>query len=281
VAVVGCRDDQTAGPVDLSRPGGDMSFNPNADLSMNMMMMATSAHDIDTGAVAAGTAVSLSGMISISKVHRHLSKTTLYCEYRTMVTDASCTNVPCGLELYQRGQKLAAGSTTTDCPYADAAGSMTALGVIKNYGDVLTITGMVKSFTDSTAPMTVVLHEVDVDSITVTTSMGPLPTAIAVTDQATSIFTIHTGSGWNMYEGTYIKLSPSSGQFTTSALDQFGNYTLSPGGAQVDTSNYFGPKDAGVWPPVGSTLNSLSGVVMQDFGGSISPILPTDYNPTP
>jgi hypothetical protein len=278
----GCREDTNPPPVDLSRPGGDMSGGGGGDMSVQQMMTSTTAHDIDTGSVATGTAVKMTGMISVAGVHRHLSKTSMYCEYRTMVSDANCNSPPCGVELYQRGIKVTtAGATTADCPYADAAGSMTVLGQIKNYGDVMDITGSVKSFSDTTPPMTVILHSVTVDTVTITTTKGPLPTPIAITDTNPSTFVAHSGSAWSMYEGTYIKLSPMSGQFTTSALDSFSNFTLSPGNAEVDTNNYYGPKDAGMWPPQGSLLNSISGVVWNDFGGSISPILPSDYNPLP
>jgi hypothetical protein len=281
VSLAGCRDDSNPLPVDLSHGPYDMAVNPNADLSMMQMMMSTTAHDIDTNAVSAGTAVSLTGMISVTSVHRHLSSTTMYCEYRTIVQDATCSSPPCGIELYQRGQKLTtAGATTKDCPYADAAGSMTVLGQIKNYGDVVTVGGSVKSFPDQMAPMTVVLHSLSVDTLTVTTTKGPLPTPIAITDTATSMFTAHSGSGWNMYEGTYIKLSPNGGgKFTVGTQDTFYDYTVTPGGAEYDTNNYFGPKDAGTFPMPGATYSSISGVVDNDFGGTISPILPGDFAP--
>jgi hypothetical protein len=279
-AVIGCRDNTVAGPVDLSHPGQDLSFNPNDDLSMMQMMTSSSAHDIDTDAVAAGTAVTLKGMISVDNVHRHLSKTTMYCEYRTIVMDQNCTTAPCGVELYQRGIKLTdPNASTTDCPFADAAGSMTDMGSIKEYGDVMDVTGSVKSFIDNTAPMTVKLHSLTVDTLTVTATKQPLPAPIAVTDQATSLFVIHSGTGWNMYEGTYIKLSPASGKFTTQTPDQFGNFTVLPGGAQFSTADYFGPKDAGVFPMPNSMYSSISGVANNDFGGAIQPLFPTDYAP--
>jgi hypothetical protein len=277
LGVVGCREDSNPGPVDLSRPTGDLS-GVIEDMSMMQMMTSTTAHDIDTGAVAAGTLVKLSGMISVDNVHRHLSGTTMYCEYRTYVQDASCVTPPCGIELYQRGIKLTTpGATTTDCPYADAAGSMTDFGLIKNYGDVVEITGSARSFTDSTAPMTVVHHSLVVDTLTFTMSKGPLPTPIAVTDDATSKFVPHSGSGWNTYEGTYIKLTPASGTFSITAQDMYG-FTVN-NGALFSTKDYFGPKDAGTFPPAGATYSSLSGIDDNDFGGSVVPLLPGDYVP--
>jgi hypothetical protein len=278
VAMIGCRDELVAGPVDLAR--GDMSGSAG-DMSMMQMMTSTSAHDIDTDAVASGTMVKLTGMISIDNVHRHLSSTTMYCEYRTIVSDASCTTPPCGVMLYQRGIKLTTpGATTTDCPFADAAGSMTDLGQINSYGDVMEITGSVKSFIDNTAPMVVKLHSITVDTLTVTMPNGPLPTAIPVTDDAASKFVQHSGSGWNMFEGTYIKLSPNGGgKFTTGTPDNFGNFTVTPGGAQFATSDYFGPKDGGTFPMPGSMYSSISAMVNNDFGGSLVPLLPSDYAP--
>jgi hypothetical protein len=279
VGLLGCRDELTQAPVDLSRPfTGDMAVNANSDLSMTQMMTATSAHDIDTGAVAAGTAVRLSGMISVDNIHRHLSGTTMYCEYRTFVTDGSCTSAPCGIELYERGVKLTTpGATTTDCPSPYASGSTLLVSKIQNYGDVMDISGSTKTFVDSTAPMLVNTHSLTVDTLTITTMKGPLPTPIDVTDTATSMFTPHSGAGYNMYEGTYIKLTPASGKFSIAMQDMYGFTTNN--GAQFSTGDYFGPKDGGMFPPSGATYSSLSGVVWNDFGGQVTPLLPGDYVP--
>jgi hypothetical protein len=280
LALAGCRgDDLNPSAVDLSRPYVDLSFNPNDDLSMNQMMMSTSAHDIDTGAVAAGTAVKLSGMISIDNIHRHLSKTTMYCEYTSYVTDANCTSGPCGLQLYQRGMKLTTpGATTTDCPSPYGSGnSGVPLAAIQNYGDVVEVTGTVKNLPDTTAPMTVVLHSLTVDTLTVTMAKGPLPTPIDVTDTATSLFTIHSGMGYITYEGAYVKVTPPSGKFSVASQDMYGFTTNN--GAYVSTGDYFGPKDGGTFPPSGATYGSIAGLVSSDFGGALTPLLAGDYTP--
>jgi hypothetical protein len=280
LALVGCRgDDLNPSAVDLSRPNLDLSFNPNSDLSMNQVMMSSSAHDIDTGAVAAGTEVKLSGVISIDNIHRHLSKTTMYCEYTSYITDANCTSGPCGLQLYQRGMKLAAGSTTTDCPSPYGSGnSGVPLAAIQNYGDVVEVTGMVKNLPDTMAPMTVVLHSVSVDSLTVTMAKGPMPTPIAVTDTATSLFTIHSGMGYITYEGAYVLVTPPSGKFSVASYDSTYGF-ITNNGAYVSTGDYFGPKDGGTFPPMTATFSSIAGLVSSDYGGALTPLRASDYTP--
>jgi hypothetical protein len=281
---LGCREEATKGPVDLAHPSphdmGDNNPTGTVDMAMQIPMTSTTPHDIDTNAVAAGTKVSLTGLVITSPVKRHLSSSG-YCEYRVFAQDPACTAsaAPCGIELYDRGTKLAVlDASGKDCPYADASDSKTVFSVIKEYGDIVDVTGSVKSFPDQTAPMTVVMHSVSVDTLTFK-SKGSLPTAIPVTDSATSIFAPHSGSGWNTYEGTYIKLSPPSGMFTTSATDSHDDFTVTPGGAMFGTSFYYGPKDLGgnTFPETGAQFSSISGVVDNDYGGVIQPILPTDY----
>ena len=276
-AVTGCRETTTQNPVDLSHAPGDMAVNPNADMSMMQAMTSTTPHDIDTGSVAPDTMVKMTALSIVSNVHRHFSKNTMYCEYRVMVQDPSCTMPPCGIELYTRGVKLTAPDAgTLDCPYADQ--STTPFKDIGHYGDVVDVTGSVKSFPDSMG--SVVLHSITVDSLTVTMSKGPVPSPISVTDTSPSQFVPDTGMGWNTYEGTYIKLSPSSGKFTVNNdVNTFGEYTVSPGGAHFSGSNYGGPKDAGTFPSPGAMYSSIAGVVVLDFGGSIEPLYPNDYQP--
>jgi hypothetical protein len=271
----GCREELIAGPVDLSR-GGDMAIDPDADLSMMQMMTSTTPHDIDTGAVAEGTLVKLTGMLIMSPVKRRQSNSTGFCEYRVQIQDPMCTMPPCGLQLYTRGVKLALDASTTDCPYHDQSSTPFA-PINGDYGQVVDVTGSVRAFTDTMG--SVVAHSITVDTLTVAPKQ-PLPMPFAVTDENPSRFTIHTGSGWDDYEGTYIKLSPAGGgKFTIGTVDAFGDFTVTPGNAQMSTDFYFGPKDGGDFPVMGTQYSTIAGVVVNDFGGVINPILTNDYQP--
>jgi hypothetical protein len=286
--VAGCRDDEAPfTPKDFAI-SGDMAgvvvptdAGSGGDMSVTMTMYTpTTAHNIDldpgTGPLKMGTAVSLSRAIVMGRIARHFSKSSMYCEYSVSVVDSVCASPPCGLVLFARGQKLAVmDASTTECPSVSKSGVPFAKF---RQGDTIDVTGKVQAFKDTKAPMTVVHHEITCDGATASSGgNAPFPTPVALNDPG--LFVVHSGSGWNMYEGTYVTITPTGRKLTVGTVDTFGNFTTVPDNAQWDTNNYFGAADAGQFPMNGSMWTSLSGLVTTDFGGSLSPIQASDYVP--
>jgi hypothetical protein len=168
------------------------------------------------------------------------------------------------------------------CPYPKDTANLLQNSWI---GDKVDLAGVVNAFSssgsaDDMSPSgTVVAHEIDLDTLTTTATKMPVPTPIAVTDDATSKFVPYSGSGWAQYEGTYIKLTPNGGGQFTAHAEMYGNTMYTPGGAVFDNNEAFlyGGKDLGVFPPDSSQWSAVGGVVELTFGGAIDPISSNDF----
>ncbi len=286
--IIGCGDDGgNTGKPDFSMTGGD---GGNNDLSGDMnviekMYIPATPHDIDTntigGMFSKGTAVKLTGLIVLAPPTSFKSNSSKDCNYQVWAQDPTCTTPPCGLVIVTK-PITNPGGTDAFCPFASATTTP-----LKNIwkGDKIDVTGVVDTFASTaTAPATgtVVQHEVEIDAVTQVATKQALPTPIAITDTATSIFTTYSGSGWAMYEGTYVKLSPPGGGKFTTTLDAFGGWTTTQGAHYADTFTGFFKPDGGVtnmYPPNGSMFSSISGIVGMTFGGGIMPTDPTDFVP--
>jgi hypothetical protein len=284
----GCRD--TGGsspPVDLSHAITDMAVNPNDDLSMMQSnYTATTVHAIDTG--------SSTGLVAVKSLYimnktakRHYNSSNMTCEVYYMAQDTACTTPPCGLGVYA-AQPANGATSTTACPYIDQGN--TPLKTIVQ-GDTIDVNGTVKYFKDSmpgTATSPVLFHYILVDSVTPSATQASMPTAVAVTDP--TLFVIHTGTGYNMYEGTYLKLQPASKMTVTYILPastQPYGYIVNGSSATALDGAHFGDDfffvnadmNGGQFPALNSTWTSISGIPYNDFGGAFEPLSMSDFVP--
>ena len=276
-ASAACRDD--------AKPpfqGVDLSMNPLTDGgdpvqtdgstgkdASSVAYTAASAHDIDTGVVAANKPVKMTGVIATSIVAFFKAAGKTRCDYEVWVQDAGqCTTPPCGILVEVQGPPV----TNNTCPKAEMSG--TALATVKQ-GDKLDVTGLVDDFastgptTDMTPKMTVVQHAVQVgkqDSVTVTASNQTMPDPVVV-DPA--VFVTYEGSGWAKYEGTLVTLQG----VTVASTDQYNNFVTTPGnanwGSTFDFLYRYTANDAGTYPTVGMHFTSITGIVATLFGGSL------------
>jgi len=265
--------------------------------------VAATPHDVDTntigGNLSKGTAVKMTGLIVLAPPYGFSAKISVSkdaCKYEVYAQDPSCTTPPCGIVL-ETPAILNPNGTGMFCPYAKD--TTTALKAIWR-GDKVDVQGVVDTFSSSaTAPATgtVVQHSVTIDSLTQVSKMQTLPTPIVVADSATSIFTPYSGSGWAMYEGTYIKLTPPSGMatFTTTlavvttatakdcgGFKSNGSFTTTQGASFADTFNTFFVPDGGVincYPSNGSSFHAIQAIVGTVFGGSLLPADDFDFIP--
>lgn len=286
--VIGCGGDDTVSRPDFASnsdggPTGDLA---GADLSVNNVMYTNATpNQVDTNTIGGqfgkGAAVKLSGLIVLAPPTSFTAKSGTQCKYEVWAQDPSCTTAPCGLVIVTQPIPLPSGSTF--CPFAkDTA---TALKDVWK-GDKITVSGLVDTFAaTATAPATgtVVQHEVIIDTLVQDAKNQTLPNPMVVTDTTPSKFVPYSGTGWAMYEGTYITLKAASGKLTTSALDTRGGWTTSPGGASfADTYNSFFRPDGGLanmWPPEGTMYTSISAIVGLTFGGQLLPTQNSDFVP--
>lgn len=271
-----CRDDvKPFQGVDLSTPVNDGSVGGNTDSGSNgkdasaSVYTETTAHDIDTGVIAANKPVKLTGVIATSIVAFFKAAGKTRCDYEVWVQDAGqCTAPPCGILVEVQGPPVA----NNTCPKAEMSG--TPLAMVKQ-GDKLDVTGLVDDFastgpaTDMTPKMSVVQHAVQVgkqDSVTVTASNQMLPDPLVVDGSA---FVTYLGTGWAKYEGTLVKLEGVS----VDSVDMYGNFVTQPGGANWGSTfsflyRYTG-NDAGTFPSAGMHFTSITGLVSTLFGGTL------------
>jgi hypothetical protein len=287
----GCRD--TGGnqpPVDLSHnPNSDLSMNVNDDLTMQVMHNTTTAHDIDVGSSTGLVAVT-SMYIMNSDAKRHYNSSNMTCELYFMVQDTNCNMPPCGLGLYA-AQPAAGATSTTACPHLGDNDEMTALHGFKQ-GDTVDVSGTVKYFQDNMqmdASTAVRFHYILADSITKSATQASKPTAVGVTDP--KLFTIHSGGGWGMYEGTYVKITPAAGKLTVTNIlpastQPFGYFvngstSSSQDGAHFGDDFFFVNADmnGGTFPALNSAWTSIAGIPYNDFGGAFEPLAMSDFTP--
>lgn len=242
----------------------------------------TTIHQIDTdpgnGPFGNGQRVQLDRVVAVTKVDKYVNATNQQCRYQIWVQDPKCTTPPCGMVVKAIGPMApSATSSGKDCPSARTSGTM--LDTVDK-GDNVRIKGKLLVEVDSTPPMTVVEHQLFVESIEILTpdlTVNPL----VLSDSAVfAQFVESQGTTWNKYEGMYVTLQPSAGTLQVATFGSSGFTTL-PGktnwGDTFDGDYY--PSGATTFPTVGSTFRSISGVVSTRHGGEIMPTRNKDFVP--
>jgi hypothetical protein len=267
LAVGACDDTTNFVPRDFSAATTDAGAGTDSSITYT----ASTAHMVDT--MTSGE-VALTGLYVLSTASRHFNKTAKTCEWSFFVQDVACTTPPCGLAVYTSAPAASTVMSGSDCPFVDQ--SSTPLATIKK-GDTIDVQGAIKYFKDKTTggPN---FHYILCDTVTKSAVQANMPAPMSVSDP--SIFVVHSGSGWTMYEGTYVKVQPSTGKLTiATALDNFGDFTVTPGNASFGTTFVHAAADAGMFPMMGAQYTSISGVVNNDFGGTVEPLSMSDYVP--
>ncbi len=292
LVAAGCRDDgNNPTPVDLSHPvSTDMAGEVNVDMAVQLNYMTTTAHAVDTGAVAAKTAVRLTGLILIDVPTSFASSSGAKCTYQVIASDPACTTAPCGLyvDIVTPFMERSA-SAPTKCPYADTAG--TSFFANSKVGDNIDITGAVDVYTPTGT--NVAEHSIITDSVVksaASTTATAIPVNIAASGdvQFANCYTGATnqtvancpaGASWQAYEGTYVKLLPPAGGVLTIGAVSAYNFVANPGNIFFSSGNSFiyDSKDAGATVGANATFKSISGAVNVDFGGTIDPVFASDF----
>lgn len=222
--------------------------------------------------------VVLDRVVAVTKVDKYVNSTNQQCRYQIWIQDPACTTPPCGMVVKAIGGAApSANASGKDCP--SVSSTSTPLAMVGR-GDNLKIRGKLIVEVDSTAPMTVVEHQLFVDSLEVLTedkSIDPL----LITDNAViGQFVQSQGKTWNKYEGMYVTLQPSVGLLQVSAFTGSG-FQTTPGNTEWgDTfdGDYY-PTGVTTYPAVGTTFHAISGVVSTRHGGEIMPGRPKDFAP--
>lgn len=243
--------------------------------------VAATLNGIDTdsgnGALGAGAAVMVTGVVAVTDVHKTFSHAKSECRYEVWVQDPACQMGPCGLMASVAGEVFKGmDGGSKDCVAPRLSG--TVLAEIK-HGDALTIHGVVVVTPDSTPPGTVVEHEIDIDSLTVLAAVAPPPVLLIADPAVFSQLVAHAGLTWNQYEGMQLMVEPPMGGLTVSELVTGTGFLTMPGSTcWGDTFNNKYEQTKGIpFPTVGVTFKSISGVVSTRHGGSIMPIKFSDF----
>ena len=234
--------------------------------------------DPGNGPFGNGQNVVLDRVVAVTKVDKYVNSTNQQCRYQIWVQDATCTTPPCGLVVKAIGPKAPSPTASgKDCPSASISG--TPLSTISR-GDNVRIRGHVIVEIDSTPPMSVVEHQVFVDSLEILTPDQTV-TPIVLTDPTMyGQFVTHLGQTWKKYEGMSVTLQPSVGVLQVTAFGS-GGFQTSPGNSNWgDTfdGDYY-PTGVTMYPIVGSTFHALSGVVSTRHGGELMPGRSKDFVP--
>jgi hypothetical protein len=289
--VTGCSSDSGNGtPVDLSQPVvGDASGN--ADQGTGLIYMAATPHDIDTGVVPNKSEVKVTGLVVIKAPSSFPSSHMMKCTFQAVAQDPACNTPPCGLYVNIVTPFVASPTDATQCPYPDQS---TTFFKDTKVGDTIDVTGAVDSYQPTGATLTE--HSIVTDSIAASATMNTV-TAIPVTINHTgdtqfvyclkSACPANQGSGWQTYEGTYIKLSlDDNSKFTVGENTQVSTkaakyyFITTPGNVSFsrDDAFIYDPKDAGINAADGTTWTSLAGAV-DIFESAITPRLQSDFVP--
>jgi hypothetical protein len=250
--------------------------------------IAATAHGVDTNGVGGmfgkGTAIMMTGLIATTPVHYYKCSSKTKCCYEAYAQDPTCTTPPCGILLEVKDIAL---NSAGKCDYADAVMPPIALGPVKE-GDKIDLTGTVDLFAgsgmvDGGTAGSWVQHSIVLTSLT-DNGAGTLPAPMVVSDG--SIFTAYTGSGWAMYEGTRVKVQPTSGMLSITENLQVQSvapysFRTSPGTTEWGTTydTLYNPKGGTRLDAVGTMYTSISGVVGTVFGGSVIPSQASDFTP--
>jgi hypothetical protein len=237
------------------------------------------ATDPGNGPFGNSVQVVLQRVVAVTKIDKYVNATNQQCRYQIWIQDATCTTPPCGMVVKAIGPMApSATASGKDCPSAST--TSTPLAVVGR-SDNLKIRGKVIVEVDSTPPMTVVEHQLFVDSLEVldeSQSVDPL----VISDPAViNQFVQSQGQTWNKYEGMYVTLQPAGGgTLQVSDFNSDGFRTVPGNTHWGDTfdGDYY-PTGVSTYPAIGTTFHAISGVVSTRHGGEIMPGRPRDFAP--
>jgi hypothetical protein len=278
VLTVGACDDSTAPFVArdfamLSDGGpGVTDGGGGNDMSMMKAYMTTTVNAYDTGTLADGTAIRITGLVVITPVDKFFARSSATCRYEVWAQDPQCSTPPCGLSIQVNGMTLPvmdAGSSS--CPSASKSGTPLA-GIMD--GNTVDVAGVTKTYTDRASGIK--NHVIFADSITASATQGTI-TPTVLTNVTANYFKSGAGAEWTTYEGMYIKLQPAGG-LTISSIDTATPYHFHsmPGNSDWADTFRFDYSDGGDRTTVGTMYTSMAGVVNTDFGGSLLPTQASD-----
>ena len=236
--------------------------------------------DTDPGNGPFGNAVRvvLDRVVAVSKVDKYVNSANQQCRYQIWVQDPACTVPPCGMVVKAIGPMApSATSTGKDCPAASASGTL--LDTISR-GDNVRVRGKIVMEVDSTTPMTVVEHQLFVETLDILTPDKSINPVVITDPLVFAQFVTHKGTTWNKYEGMSVTLQPTTGKLQIATING-GGFTTTPGNTDWGNtfdSDYF-PSGSTAFPTVGSTYTSISGVVSTRHGGEIMPGRNKDFVP--
>ncbi|TXH26770.1 MAG: hypothetical protein E6Q99_04150 [Elusimicrobia bacterium] len=234
--------------------------------------------DTGTGPFGDGQRVLLDNVVAVSKVDKYVNAVNQQCRYQIWVQDPDCTTPPCGIVVKAVGQMAPfPDAKGKDCPATSTSGTL--LSTIGR-GDNARIRGRVVFEPDNVQPYTVVEHQIFVEAIEIlTTNKAIAPTVLSDTAMYNQ-FQTHLGQTWNKYEGMLVTLQPATGVLTVSAFNSQG-FQATPGltdWGDVFDGDYY-PSGATMFPLVGSTYRSITGVVSTRHGGELMPGRNKDFVP--
>jgi hypothetical protein len=222
--------------------------------------------------------VVLERVVAVSKVDKYVNSANQQCRYQIWVQDPQCSTAPCGMVVKAIGPMAPSpNSSGKDCPSASTSGTL--LNTVGR-GDNVRIRGKLVFEVDNVAPMTVVEHQLFVETIDILSPDATI-TPIVLSDSAMySQFVTHLGQTWNKYEGMLVTLAPSVGTLQVTAFDGSGFKTNPGGSTWGDTfdGDYY-PSGATTFPTVGSMWKSITAVVSTRHGGELMPTRNKDFVP--
>ncbi len=253
-----------------------------ADMALPYTYKAAKINQIDTdpgnGPYGNGERVVLDGVVAVSKVDKYVNSTNQQCRYQIWIQDPACTVPPCGMVVKAIGPMApSATSTGKDCPSASTSGTL--LNTVDR-GDNIRVRGKLIVEIDSSAPMTVVEHQLFVESLEILPQSKSITPTLITDPLVFAQFVTHKGTTWNKYEGMSVTLQPQVGTLQIATING-GGFTTTPGntdwGNTFDSDYY--PAGATAFPTVGTTYKSISGVVSTRHGGEIMPGRNKDFVP--
>ncbi len=250
------------------------------DMALMYSYVPATINQIDTdpgnGPYGNGVRVVLDRVVTVTKVDKYVNSANQQCRYQIWVQDATCTTPPCGLVVKAIGPMApSASSTGKDCPSASTSGTL--LNTVGK-GDNVRVRGRLIVEVDNNPPMTVVEHQLFVESIEILSADQTITPTVISDPTVFAQFVSHKGTTWNKYEGMSVTLAPSSGSLLISTVTSSG-FQTTPGPADWGNtydSDYY-PSGATAFPTVGSTYRSITGVVATRHGGEIMPTRNKDF----
>ena len=214
--------------------------------------------DPGNGPYGNGQYVVLNQVVAVTKIDKYVNSTNQQCRYQIWIQDVTCTTPPCGMVLKAIGPMApSATSSGKDCPSAATSG--TALATVAR-GDNLRIKGHLIFEVDSSPPMSVVEHQLFVDSLEVLPQTQTVTPLVLSDSSKFGLFVTHVGTLWQTYEGMAVTLQPATGTLQVATFSDHG-FQTSPGNSDWgDTfdGDYY-PSGATTFPAVGSTYHAISG----------------------